>query len=117
MALKRAFSLSGLVTVEELGTPDTKETVDVQFTPSAPEKETPATAPVHSLREEPEFTAPDWTKVSELTTALGWKKAEVGPWAKERMGMGFKDMKQVDVDELARLMQEELDNRDKQEVA
>jgi hypothetical protein len=26
-------------------------------------------------------------------------------------------MKQVDVDELARLMQEELDNRDKQEVA
>jgi phage recombination protein Bet len=117
MALKRAFSLSGLVTVEELGTPDTKETVDVQFTPSAPEKETPAPTQVHSLREEPEFTAPDWTKVSELTTALGWKKAEVAPWAKERMGMALKEMKQVDVDELARLMQEELDNRDKQEVA
>jgi hypothetical protein len=103
--------------VEELGTPDTKETVDAEFTPSAPEKETPAPTQVHSLREEPEFTAPDWTKVSELTTALGWKKAEVAPWAKERMGMALKEMKQVDVDELARLMQEELDNRDKQEVA
>ena len=33
------------------------------------------------------------------------------------MGLGLKEMKQVDVDELARLMQEELDNRDKQEVA
>jgi hypothetical protein len=33
------------------------------------------------------------------------------------MGMALKEMKQVDVDELARLMQEELDNRDKQEVA
>ena len=116
MALKRAFSLSGLVTTEELGTPDEKETVDAQFTPVQPEKETPAPTQVHSLREEPEFKL-DWVKVSELTTALGWKKAEVGPWAKERMGMALKEMKQVDVDELARLMQEELDNRDKQEVA
>jgi phage recombination protein Bet len=116
MALKRAFSLSGLVTVEELGTPDTKETVDAQFTHVAPEKETPAPTQVHSLREEPEFKL-DWSKVSELTEALGWKKAEVQPWAKERMGMGLKEMKQVDIDELARLMQEELDNRDKQEVA
>lgn len=118
LALRKAFpfELSGLYTVEEMGQATT-ETVDAQFTPSAPEKETPAPTQVHSLREEPEFTAPDWTKVSELTTALGWKKSEVQPWAKERMGMALKEMKQVDIDELARLMQEELDSRDKQEVA
>lgn len=75
-----------------------------------------STQKVASLRDDPAF-ALDWGKVSELTEALGWKKPEVQPWAKERMGMAFKDMKQVDVDELARLMQEELDNRDKQEVA
>lgn len=118
LALRKAFpfELSGLYTVEEMGQATT-ETIEVHFTQPAPEKETPAPTQVHSLREEPEFTAPDWTKVSELTAALGWKKSEVAPWAKERMGMALKEMKQVDVDELARLMQEELDNRDKQEVA
>lgn len=117
LALRKAFpfELSGLYTVEEMGQATT-ETVDAQFTPVAPEKETPAPAQVHSLREEPEFKL-DWTAVKELTASLGWKKAEVAPWAKERMGMAPKEMKQVDVDELARLMQEELDNRDKQEVA
>lgn len=68
-----------------------------------------------SLREEKAFL--DWSKVKELTESLGWKKAEVEPWAKERMGMGYKDMSQVDIDELARLMSEELANRDKGEVA
>jgi hypothetical protein len=82
----------------------------------APQVTPQATPQVASLRDDPAF-ALDWIKVSELTTALGWKKAEVAPWAKERMGMALKEMKQVDVDELARLMQEELDNRDKQEVA
>ena len=75
-----------------------------------------ATQKVTSLRDEPAF-ALDWSKVSELTDALGWKKSEVQPWAKERMGMTFKDMKQVDIDELTRLMGEELANREKQEVA
>lgn len=117
LALRKAFpfELSGLYTVEEMGQAAT-ETIEVQFTQPEPEKETPAPTQVHSLREEPEFKL-DWAKVSELTEALGWKKSEVQPWAKERMGMTFKEMKQVDIDELTRLMQEEFDNREKQEVA
>ena len=72
--------------------------------------------PATSLREETAF-ALDWSKVSELTELLGWKKTEVQAWAKERLGMSLKDMGQDDIDELARLMQEELDNKDKREVA
>lgn len=117
MALKRAFSLSGLVTVEELGTPDQKgdDVVTVEVTPQPDPQPTPQ-AP-KSLRDDPAFTAVDWAKVSELTEALGWKKAEVASWAKERLGMALKEMGQDDIDELARLMQEELDNKDKREVA
>lgn len=119
MALKRAFSLSGLVTTEEIGTPDQVEIVNAEYATvhsTETTKETPAPVQVHSLREEPEFVKPDWAKVKELTDALGWKKTEVEPWAKERMGMGFKNMAQVDVDELARLMQEEFDKRSEQEA-
>lgn len=82
----------------------------------APQVTPQATPQVASLRDDPAF-ALDWIKVSELTEALGWKKAEVQPWAKEHMGMSFKDMKQADIDQLTLLMQEELDNRNKQEVA
>ena len=117
MALKRAFSLSGLVTVEELGTPDQRsaeDVVTVEVTPQATPQPTPQ---AKSLRDDPAFTAVDWAKVSELTEALGWKKAEVATWAKERLGMALKEMGQEQVDELARLMQEELARREKQEVA
>ena len=38
-------------------------------------------------------------------------------WALERPRNAQKEMGQEQADELARLMQEELDNRDKQEVA
>lgn len=114
MALKRAFSLSGLVTTEELGTPDAKEdvvTVEVVTTPQA----TPQASP-KSLREEPEFKL-DWSKVSELTAQLEWAKKDVGPFAQERLGMKLAAMAQVDIDELARLMGEELEKRTQQEVA
>ena len=108
MALKRAFALSGLVTVEEIGTPDGEKdvvTVEVSTTPQA-----------KSLRDDPAFTAVDWAKVSELTEALGWKKAEVATWAKERLGMPLKEMGQEQADELARLMREELRKRTEAEA-
>ena len=110
MALKRAFSLSGLVTVEELGTPDQKsEDVVTVDAVSA----TPVTA--KSIREEPEF-AVDWSAVKELTEQLGWTKLEVAAFAKERLGLPLKEMLQSSVDELADLMREELRKRTEAEA-
>ena len=81
-------------------------TVDVtpQATPQPPPQ-------AKSLRDDPAFMAVDWAKVSELTEALGWKKVEVATLAKERLGLPLKEMGQEQADELARLLQEELDQR------
>lgn len=109
LALRKAFpfELSGLYTQEEMGQASHGDDVidaEVKLTPQ------PAPQP-KSLRDDPAFTAVDWSKVGELTEALGWKKAEVASWAKERLGMALKEMGQEQADELARLLQEELDQR------
>jgi phage recombination protein Bet len=121
MALKRAFSLSGLVTVEELGTPDTKETVDAQFTPVQPEKETQAPTQVHSLREEPEFAAPvmpsaeDYEKVTMLRESLGWDKQRVSKFVADEFKKKTTELDKAEIDALCKKLQVRID--EEQEVA
>lgn len=112
MALKRAFSLSGLVTVEEIGTPDGEKdvvTVEVSTTPQATQP-----APAKSLREEPGFDAPtkeQWASVRKYRLELGMDPEALTKFAQERLGVDIKQATGGQVDELIGLLKEELEKK------
>ena len=118
LALRKAFpfELSGLYTVEEMGQATT-ETVDAQFTPSAPEKETPAPTQVHSLREE-KPTKEDWNAVGILMDGLEWTQEERAKYVADNFnGKKGKELSRVEVLDLMAMLREVAEEKDKQEVA
>jgi phage recombination protein Bet len=120
MALKRAFSLSGLVTTEELGTPDAKEDVVTVEVVEAQQVDQPApqvTPQVVSLREE-KPTKEDWNGVGILMDSLEWTQEERAKYVADNFnGKAGKQLSRVEVLDLMEMLREVAEAKDKQEVA